>query len=81
MFGNGELNAAFQDRQTVRDLRIELLAEHLGQDTSHLDDRAALTLFGRVARENTYRLDRDNHAWQGLAFALDPATYGHPAGR
>lgn len=81
LFGNSELNAAFQDRQAVRGLRIELLAEHLGQDTSHLDDRAALTLFGRVARENQHRLAVDNHAWQGLAFALDPATHRHRAGR
>lgn len=46
-------------------------------------DRAALPLqlFGRVARENRRRFGVDNHAWQGLAFALDPATYGHPAGR
>ncbi len=81
LFGNSELNAAFLDAQTVRTLRIELLAEHLGQDTSHLDDRAALTLFSRVARENRRRFDMDNHAWQGLAFALDPAIYGRPAGR
>ena len=81
LFGNGEMNAAFRDPQAVRNLRVELFAEHLGQDTSGLDVRAAFKLFRRVTQENRRRFDRGDHAWQGLAFALNPASYGCPPNR
>ena len=73
LFGNGELNAAFWDPDTVRALLSALLQEHLDQDTSGMDDRAALQLFRRVARENGARFAAGDHAWQGLAFPLDRA--------
>ena len=76
LFGNGEMNAAFWDPDTVRVLRSELLQEHLDQDTSRMDDRAALQLFRKIALENRRRYEAGVHAWQGLAFNLDPATYG-----
>jgi cardiolipin synthase len=76
LFGHTEMNAAFWDPTVVRALRRQLLAEHLGQDTAHLDDRAALDLYRRVARENRRKRDAGSDAWQGLAFSLDPATYG-----
>jgi phosphatidylserine/phosphatidylglycerophosphate/cardiolipin synthase-like enzyme len=76
LFGHTEMNASFWDPQVVRSLRCELLAEHLGQDTAHLDDRAALRLYRQVAVENRRRKDAGNSEWQGLAFSLDPAAYG-----
>jgi phosphatidylserine/phosphatidylglycerophosphate/cardiolipin synthase-like enzyme len=76
LFGNSEMNVAFSEPDTVRALRCELLREHLGRDTSGLDDRDALHLFRRIARKNRRKLESGDHAWQGLAFELDPATYG-----
>jgi len=76
LFSNTEMNATFWDPNVVRALRCELLAEHLGRATADLDDGAALRLFRRVARENRQRRDAGDAAWQGLAFSLDPASYG-----
>jgi phosphatidylserine/phosphatidylglycerophosphate/cardiolipin synthase-like enzyme len=76
LFGNTEMNVAFWDPAAVRALRCALLAEHLGEDTAHLDDRAALGLYRRIARDNLARRQAGDADWQGLAFALDPATYG-----
>ena len=75
LFGNGELNVAFAAPDTVRALRCELLHEHLGRDTAGLDDRAALELFRRIAKENRTKRDAEDPAWQGLAFELDAATH------
>jgi hypothetical protein len=60
---------------TVRAFRCELLREHLDLDTSGLDDRSALRLFRKIARENRRKFQVGDHAWQGLAFKLDLATY------
>ena len=76
LFGNGELNAAISDPDMVRAFRVALLREHLAQDTSALDDRAALRLFHRIARENRQRHENGDPRWQGLAISLDAATYG-----
>jgi phosphatidylserine/phosphatidylglycerophosphate/cardiolipin synthase-like enzyme len=76
VLGNGEMNATFWDPPVVRALRCELLAEHLGMDTADLDDRAALCEYRRIARENRRRRDAGDPDWQGLAFGLDPSTYG-----
>lgn len=73
--GNTEMNASFADPKVVRALRCELLAEHLGQDTAHLDDRAALALYRQVAQDNCRRRDAGGNNWQGIAFSLDPAAY------
>jgi cardiolipin synthase len=72
LFGNGEMNAAIWDRDTARRLLSKLLQEHLDQDTSAMDDRAALQCFRRVARVNRTKVAAGDHAWQGLAFILDP---------
>jgi phosphatidylserine/phosphatidylglycerophosphate/cardiolipin synthase-like enzyme len=77
LFGNGEMNAAFWSPKTVHRFRCELFQEHLDQDTSHMDDRSALRYFRKVALENRERFDAGNPIWQGLAFTLDPASYGH----
>lgn len=73
-YGDTELNASVWHRPTVRELRRELLQEHLGRDTAALDDRGALRLFREIARENTARRAA-GEPLEGLAFALDPETY------
>jgi phosphatidylserine/phosphatidylglycerophosphate/cardiolipin synthase-like enzyme len=73
---NSELNVSFHDPAAVRALRVELLAEHLDCDTTSLDDRTALQLIHRIARDNRRRREAGDARWQGLAFALDPAAYG-----
>jgi cardiolipin synthase len=75
LFGNSEMNAAFSEPNTVRSFRCELLREHLDQDTFGMDDRSALRLFRKIASENRRKLETGDHAWQGLAFELDLATY------
>ncbi len=74
-FGDTELNASFWHRPTARALRCELLQEHLGSDTSGLDDAAALGLMRERARQNQSRRERGERL-EGLAFAIDPAKYG-----
>jgi cardiolipin synthase len=74
--GSTEMNAAIWDRKVVRALRCELFSEHLGRDTGGIDDRAALRLYREIAQENRRRRDANDSRWQGLAFSLDPATYG-----
>jgi cardiolipin synthase A/B len=76
MFGNAELNAAIAAPEVVRSFRVALLEEHLGEDTSELDDVAALRRFKRVAHTNRERLRRGDHAWQGLVVLLEISTYG-----
>ncbi len=74
-YGDTELNASFWHAETVRALRVELLHEHLGRDSSALDDRAALRLYRETALSNRDR----RTCWeplQGLAYAVDPAQYG-----
>ncbi|HTO07149.1 MAG TPA: phosphatidylserine/phosphatidylglycerophosphate/cardiolipin synthase family protein [Myxococcota bacterium] len=73
-FGDTELNASFWHTPTVRALRCELLREHLGRDTAQLDERAALRLYREVARKNAAKRAA-GEPMEGLAFALDPATY------
>ncbi|MGJ5817382.1 phospholipase D-like domain-containing protein [Paludibaculum fermentans] len=75
LFGNGEMNAAFSEPNTVRAFRCELFREHLDQDTVACDDRAALQLFRKIARANRSRFEAGDPAWQGHAFELDLATY------
>lgn len=75
LFGNGEINVSFAEPETVRALRCELLGEHLGHDTAAMDDRAALALFRRIAKDNRAKREAGDPAWQGLAFELDPATH------
>jgi len=75
LFGNSELNVAFFEPNTVHAFRSELLQEHLGQDTSGLDDREALRLFRKIARENRSKLEAGDPAWLGLAYAASPSIY------
>lgn len=75
-FGDTELNLSFEDPGVVRELRRDLFAEHLDCDTSELEDVEALGLYAQIARANRLAHDAGEAAWQGLAFALDPKTYG-----
>jgi|KBSMisStaDraftv2_1062788.scaffolds.fasta_scaffold02829_5 cardiolipin synthase A/B len=75
LFGNSEMNVAFSEPSTVRSFRCELLREHLDRDTSGMSDREAFYLFRKIARENRRKFEVGDPAWQGLAFALDLATY------
>lgn len=70
-----ELNASIWHSETVKGLRCELLQEHLDQNTGMLDDREALAMYRRIARDNAIR-KTSGERLQGLAFALDPMTYG-----
>lgn len=74
--GHTEMNASIWDPEVARALRCQLLAEHLDQDTAGIGDRSALRLYREVARENRRRRDANDFKWQGLAFSLNPATYG-----
>ena len=74
-YGDTELNASFWHRPTVAALRRDLLLEHLGIDTAEESDVEALRLYGRVARRNAERYSAGDKL-EGLAFAVDPATYG-----
>jgi cardiolipin synthase A/B len=74
--GHSEMNVSIWDPAVVRELRCALLAEHLGVDTAHLDDLAALRLYQSVANENGRKRAGGQIDWQGLAFALPQECYG-----
>ncbi|MBW2699123.1 MAG: phosphatidylserine/phosphatidylglycerophosphate/cardiolipin synthase family protein, partial [Deltaproteobacteria bacterium] len=74
-YGDTELNASIWHGPTVSALRKELLLEHLAIDTSDKSDVEALRLYGRIARQNAEHHSRGAKL-TGLAFAVDPATYG-----
>ncbi len=74
-FCDAELNASIWDAAAVRALRVDLLKEHLGADTSALDGRAALKLYRDTAIANRQAKARGEEM-SALAFALDPAQYG-----
>ena len=76
LFGHSEMNAAVWDPEVVQALRCQLLLEHLGHDTQHLDDSLAMQLYQRIARENAARWEAGDFEWHGLACSLNPATYG-----
>ena len=73
-YGDTELNASFWHGPTVRALRRDLLREHLAVDTGELDDRGAFRLYREIARNNAERRSA-GAPLDGLAFALDPASY------
>jgi phosphatidylserine/phosphatidylglycerophosphate/cardiolipin synthase-like enzyme len=74
-FCDTELNATIWDEDVVHALRVALLQEHLGIDTSRMQSRDALRLFAEAARMNAQSRHR-REPMAGLAFALDPALYG-----
>jgi cardiolipin synthase A/B len=70
-----EMNVSFQDAAAVKALRCDLFDEHLARDTSTLGANEALRLFAATARANATLRAAGDHAWQGIAFALDPESY------
>jgi cardiolipin synthase len=70
LFGHSELNASIWDPTVVRGLRCALLSEHLGQDTAHLDARAALRLYRHIAGKEpaSARCGRPELAGSSLSF-------------
>ena len=76
LYGNAEMNASIWDAAFARELRCALLSEHLATETATLDAREALRLYRRIARGNRARRDAGSTDWPGLAFTLDPETYG-----
>ena len=79
LFGNSEMNAAIFSPETVRSFRVALFAEHLGLDTSELDDLTAIGLFRQIAKANREKLLNNIHQWQGLVFNLEVKAYGKVA--
>jgi phosphatidylserine/phosphatidylglycerophosphate/cardiolipin synthase-like enzyme len=73
--GDTELNASFWHGDVARELRRDLLHEHLGVDTGDRDDAAALRLYHAQARENARRRERGEEPL-ALAYRLDAARYG-----
>ncbi len=73
-FGDTEMNLTFWSPEIARQLRIDLLGEHLGVDTTSFEDRRAFALYRVRARDNARRR-AEGRRLEGLAFALDPATY------
>ncbi|MCP4036293.1 MAG: phosphatidylserine/phosphatidylglycerophosphate/cardiolipin synthase family protein [bacterium] len=75
--GDTELNVSFWDRAVVHGLRCELLLEHLGEDTSQVDDRRAFARYRQVALANAERREAGK-LMQGQVFAMDPAEWARP---
>jgi phosphatidylserine/phosphatidylglycerophosphate/cardiolipin synthase-like enzyme len=69
-----ELNAAIWDADFTHGLRTELLAEHIGIDTSAMTDREAQAAYRGIARANA-SARKKSESLSALAFALDPARY------
>jgi phosphatidylserine/phosphatidylglycerophosphate/cardiolipin synthase-like enzyme len=74
LFGNAELNASFWDPTVVRRLRCDLFAEHLDEQTAHLEPDAAHRRFRAIAQRNR-SLWESGSTWRGLALELDPGAY------
>jgi cardiolipin synthase A/B len=73
-FNDTELNASVWSEKVVRQLRCDLLEEHLSIDTRDLDDKAAMAKYREIARKNSSIRARGERL-TSLAYALDPATY------
>jgi phosphatidylserine/phosphatidylglycerophosphate/cardiolipin synthase-like enzyme len=73
--GDTELNASLWHGDVVRELRRDLLHEHLGVDTGDRDDADALRLYHARARENARRRERAE-APLALAYRLEAVRYG-----
>lgn len=74
--GHTEMNASIWDAHVVHMLRRELLAEHIGQDTSELSGRAAMRLYRETAERNRVAMANLGAGRQGLAVALRASEYG-----
>ncbi len=73
-FGDTEMNVTFWAPDIARQMRVDLLREHLGVDTSGMDDRAAFALYRERAQSNAKKM-AGGHAFDGLAFSMTPSSY------
>ncbi len=71
--GDTELNASVWDPMIAGALRHDLWREHIGR-ADHTSAREAVESFAETARENTRRRSA-GASMQGLAYAIDPATW------
>jgi cardiolipin synthase len=71
LFGNSEMNVAFSDNHAVRNFRSTLFQEHIGLDTSKMDDHEAILLFRTIAKDNRKKAETDDPNWRGIAFEMD----------
>lgn len=78
--GDTELNVTAWDEGVARNLRRELMAEHLGAtpgDASSEDERSAAAIFRERARGNA-EFRRQGRAIQGHVYAIDPCQWAVP---
>ena len=73
-FGDTEMNVTFWAPDVARQMRVDLLREHLGVDTAEMDDRAAFALYRKRARSNAAKM-ANGQALEGLAFEMNPRSY------
>jgi len=73
-FGDTELNASIWCEAIVRDLRHQLLLEHLTVDSAAMTDRDAFARYRAIAHQNAARRAAGKRL-EGLAIAIDPSTY------
>ncbi|NOX52269.1 MAG: phosphatidylserine/phosphatidylglycerophosphate/cardiolipin synthase family protein [Gammaproteobacteria bacterium] len=76
LYGNGELNAAIFCSKSVKAIRVELFNEHVGVDTSPMNDTHALRTLKMTARENRKLHKEGVTSWQGLVVSMRAAAYG-----
>ena len=70
-----ELNVTIWDDKVAKQFRVDLLAEHLDVDTCEMSDESAMSLYKETAEAN--RTKKENgEKLQGLAYDIDPETYG-----
>jgi phosphatidylserine/phosphatidylglycerophosphate/cardiolipin synthase-like enzyme len=72
--GDTEMNLSWWDPASVRSLRVDLMAEHLAEDTSTLEPAEAATRFAVTAAANRERRRR-GEALVGHVVAVDPAGW------
>lgn len=70
-----ELNASIWHAKTVKALRCDLFREHLGIDTSDLNDVEAFRRFHERARDNAWR-KLANAPRECLAYQINASVYG-----
>ena len=72
--GDTEMNLSWWDPESVTALRVDLMEEHLAEDTSELDAADVAVRFGEVARANRARRQRGERL-VGHAVAIEPASW------
>ena len=68
------MNASFWDAAVARKLRVDLLLEHLGKDTSAQTDREAFARYREIAQANRTRR-ANGEPMKGQVFTTDPSRW------